>query len=71
MNGTVRSRRAIRALVVVPAALAALALGGCHGGRTAPPPVAPTTADPLAGVDSTLDALEREIDADARDDPGR
>jgi hypothetical protein len=71
MTGTVRSRRAVRALVVVPAALCALALGGCHGGRPTPPPVAPTTADPLAGVDSAVDAVERELDADARDDPER
>jgi hypothetical protein len=70
MTGTVRSRRAVRALVVVPAALSALALGGCHGGRTAPPPVAPT-ADPLADVETAVDAVERELDADARDDPGR
>jgi hypothetical protein len=66
------------ALLVVTAALAALVLGGCRTTdralTTAPATRSPAaesadarsgSADPLAGVEATVDAVERDLDADA------
>lgn len=48
--------------------LAVLLVSGCQaapdaGDRTAPP--SGTSADPLSDVESTVDAVERDLDADA------
>ena len=67
---TVAARRAPAALLVA-VALAGLALGGCRGPeRAAAAPTAgshsaATGSDPLAGVEATVDAVERDLDADA------
>ena len=74
----------IRVLVVVPVVvLGVLGLSGCRGADRAALP-APTLqpvpalrsapaasgspADPLAGIESTVDAVERDVDADSRPD---
>jgi hypothetical protein len=70
-----------RALLAVPVVLAAvLGPAGCRGVERAAlpvpvvssPAVAPsslrtgsTTADPLAGVEATVDAIEHDVDTDA------
>ena len=79
MTPPVRSgpRRA-SALLVLTAAVAALLLGGCRSAdralTTAPATGSPAvvsdgahsgSADPLAGVEATVDAVERDVDADA------
>ena len=69
--------RALRVPALLAVAVAALALGGCRGGAAAaPPPVTveappPVTveapapaADPLGSVESSLDAIERQVDRD-------
>jgi hypothetical protein len=70
-----------RVLVVVPlVVLGVLGLGGCRGAdRAASPAPAPHSAvprsaasapDPLAGIESSVDAVERDVDADSRSDAG-
>ena len=64
------------ALLVLVAALAALALGGCRAGDRAASsavstagagsgPGAAGSPDPLAGVEAVVGAVERDLDADA------
>jgi hypothetical protein len=63
-----------RLLVVVAAVLSVLALGGCREAGRAASPVEPSvsvSADPLAGIEATLDAVERELDTDADADAAR
>jgi hypothetical protein len=76
-----------RVLVVLPVLVACvLGLGGCRGGdRAALPAVstpaastparsgaaAGTTGDPLAGIESEVAAVERDVDSDAGSAPGR
>ena len=64
----------MRVLVAVPVVVACvLGLGGCRDGDHAAPPatpvVAPSAADPLAGIEAQVDAVERDVDSDAV--PGR
>ena len=68
----------MRLVLAVPVVLAcALGLGGCRGGDrvalpVATPAVAPSTgsaADPLAGIESEVDAVERDLNADAESGP--
>ena len=68
----------MRVLVAVPVVVACvLGLGGCRGGDRAAPPAAPVVpsavsafaADPLAGIEAQVDAVERDVDSDAV--PGR
>ena len=75
-----RAGRGPRVLAVVSVAvLCVLGLGGCRGGdRTAAAPrSAPaasgsagsgSVADPLAGIESSVDAVERDVDTDSRAD---
>ena len=49
----------VRRAVVLTAAVAALALGGC---RATVPATSP--ADPLSGVESRVDQIEKQIDHD-------
>ena len=71
-------RRTPAALLVLTAAVAALVLGGCRTAdrvlTTAPATGSPAvvsdgarsgSADPLADVEATVDAVERDLDADA------
>lgn len=51
------------------AALSVVALGGCRGPEKAALPV--SSADPLVGIEATVDAVERDVDADASADPGQ
>jgi hypothetical protein len=56
--------RAVR-LVVLLTAVAGLALGGCH--RAAPtgvPAATVSSADPLGGVETRVDEIEKQIDRD-------
>lgn len=60
-----------RRSAVVCALVAALALllAGCRGGADSPAPPAPGgSADPVSGVDATLDELERQLVEDSRAD---
>jgi hypothetical protein len=71
-------------LVVVPmVVLGVLGLGGCRGAdraalptpqpapqSAAVPRFAASAADPLAGIESSVDAVERDVDADSRADAG-
>lgn len=64
--------RAPRRRAVVAAALVAagLLLGGCRGSDRAAAPPAPgsvSAGDPLAGIEATVDAVDRDISADAAD----
>jgi hypothetical protein len=69
-----------RVLVVVPlVVLGVLGLGGCRGADRAALPApqsaavprsAASAADPLAGIESSVDAVERDVDADSRADAG-
>ena len=71
-----------RLLATVPlVVVCALGLGGCRGGgATALPaastPAAPRSAavvpagDPLAGIESEVAAVERDVEVDARSDGG-
>ena len=66
----------MRVLVAVPVVVACvLGLGGCRGGDRAAPPAAPVVAssaaaaDPLAGIEAQVDAVQRDVDSDAV--PGR
>ena len=70
---SVRVRAAGRVVVPVVVVLALLGLGGCRGDeRTASPaPSTENSADPLTGVESELDAVERDLDADAGRAPTR
>jgi hypothetical protein len=55
---------ALAAVLLVP-------LAGCRGGAAAgpaAPPVPAGTADPLGGVDVTLDAVEEQLSEDGRTD---
>ena len=55
--------RALRATVLVVAAVATLALGGCRGATpTAAPGV--SSADPLGSVETSVDRIEKQIDHD-------
>jgi hypothetical protein len=77
-SGMSHSMCRTRVLVVVPVAvLGVLGLGGCRGAdRAALPAPAPrsapaasgSAADPLAGIESTVDVVERDVDADSRSD---
>jgi hypothetical protein len=69
-------RRRTPALLVLTAAVAALVLGGCRTAdralttATGSPAVVSDgarsgSADPLADVEATVDAVERDLDADA------
>ena len=47
-----------------------LLLGGCRGSDRAAAPPAPgsvSAGDPLAGIEATVDAVDRDISADAAD----
>ena len=67
----------MRVLVAVPVVVTCvLGLGGCRGDDRAAPPAAPvvassaaSAADPLAGIEAQVDAVERDVDSDAV--PGR
>ena len=70
------SRARTATLLVLVAALAALILGGCQAGDRAAASVVPTAGagsdpgaagspDPLAGVEAMVEAVERDLDADA------
>jgi len=63
-----------RVLAVPVVVVCALGLGGCRGGDQVAPPVATpavapsaagSAADPLAGIESEVDAVERDLNADA------
>ena len=54
--------------VVVAAALSVV-VGGCHGPHRAAPQA--PSADPVAGIESTVDAVERDVDTDSGADVGR
>lgn len=71
-------RRTPTALLVLAAAVATLVLGGCRSAdralTTAPATGSPAvvsdgarsgSADPLGDVEATVDAVERDVDADA------
>jgi outer membrane murein-binding lipoprotein Lpp len=47
------------------ALLGVLLVSGCHAAPTASAPTATTSADPLSDVESTVDAVEHDVDADA------
>jgi outer membrane murein-binding lipoprotein Lpp len=57
--------------VAVPAVLlSVLLVSGCHGApdasdRSAPAVTTGTSADPLSDVESTVDAIQHDVDADA------
>ena len=73
MSALVPGRAAGRVVVPVVVVLALLGLGGCRDGERAASP-APSTAtytDLLAGIESELDAVERDLDADAGRVPSR
>ena len=69
----------MRVLVAVPVVVTCvLGLGACRGDDRAAPPAAPvvassaasaSAADPLAGIEAQVDAVERDVDSDAV--PGR
>jgi len=71
-----------RLLAMVPlVVVCALGLGGCRGGGPTALPAASTPAapraaavapadDPLAGIESEVAAVERDVDVDARSDAG-
>jgi hypothetical protein len=44
-------------------------LGGCRGPDKAALPA--PSADPLVGIEATVDAVERAVDADSSADPGQ
>ena len=59
-----------RAVVAVAVLAVGLLLGGCRGSDRAAAPAATGTApaaDPLAGIEATVDAVDRETSADAAD----
>ncbi|MBA3905171.1 MAG: hypothetical protein H0X35_00555 [Pseudonocardiales bacterium] len=66
--------RPIRVAVVLVAAAGTLALGGCRGGVAAAPArgaVSPgssagggAAADPLGSIESSISAIERQVDQD-------
>ena len=55
-------------VAVLMTAVATLALGGCRGAviaaPTAPPANHGTSADPLGGVETRVDQIEKQIDHD-------
>ena len=54
-----------RRLAALCLAAAAVALGGCRAAPApAPSPPAVTSADPLGGVETRLDQIEKQIDLD-------
>jgi hypothetical protein len=55
-----------RALLAVPVVVAVFGLAGCRGAERAAPPV--VSADPLAGVEATVDGIEHDVDTDAGSD---
>jgi hypothetical protein len=58
--------RAVRGAVLVAAA-ATLALGGCRGpaaGPASPPADHSTSTDPLGGVETRVDQIEKQIGQD-------
>ena len=73
-------------VVVPAVLVATLGLGACRGaersalpasGVSSPSPAARvgsgasgSSADPLAGIESTVDSVERDVDSDARDGSG-
>jgi hypothetical protein len=61
-----------RMLVAVPlVVLAVLGLAGCRGadrGAVSAPPATASSADPLAGIESEVDSVERDVDSDATAD---
>jgi hypothetical protein len=63
-----------RALVALAVLLAVLGLAGCRGAERATHPAATpsgASADPLAGIEHEVDAVERDVDSDADTGPGR
>ena len=58
-------RTPARAGLLVVIAATTVALGGCRDGAAAAPGPAPTAGAALAGVDSSLDAIERQLDRDS------
>lgn len=66
--------RPLRGALVVIAVVGALASGGCRGGVAAAPAPADAsspgpaatagTSDPLGSVESSLDAIEKQVDRD-------
>jgi hypothetical protein len=68
--------RGVRSAVVPLVVLSVLGLAGCDGGGRGPAPAAVAgtrapapAADPLADVEASVDAIARDLDADA--DAGR
>jgi hypothetical protein len=57
----VRLSRVVAA-VVLPAVLL---VSGCHAAPGASAPTTGTSADPLSDVESTVDAVEHDLDADS------
>jgi outer membrane murein-binding lipoprotein Lpp len=51
--------------VAAVALLGVLLVSGCHPAPAASAPAATTSADPLSDVESTVDAVEHDVDADA------
>jgi hypothetical protein len=72
----------LAAVVAVPVVVAGvLGLGGCRGAERAalpaprstdvPARAGPAAADPLAGIESEVDAVERDVDSDSGAAGGR
>ena len=55
--------------VLAVTALSVVLLGGCRGPERAALPA--PSADPLVGIEATVDAVERAVDADSSADPGQ
>ena len=58
-------RRTARVAALVAVVVATLALGGCRGAAADSPPAGHgTSADPLGGVETRLDQIEKQVDQD-------
>ena len=55
--------------VLAVTALSVMLLGGCRGSEKAALPA--PSADPLVGIEATVDAVERDVDADSSAAPGQ
>jgi hypothetical protein len=57
--------RPLRVAVLLVAAAGTLALGGCRGGvAAAPAGGAGVSADPLGSIESSISAIEKQVDQD-------
>jgi hypothetical protein len=52
-------------LAAAVALLGVLAVSGCHAAPDASAPTTGTSADPLSDIESTVDAVEHDLDSDA------